>query len=175
MLCIFPCVSFTNGVGKGTDHPRHHRERRYVHVLYEACCPLIVRPGLSSVFVVCVCSPSSLGSLSNVVAVVLVYGFYTMSLNIAITGAIVVKILQYRHLLSQALGERRTLGYAGIISILIESASIIVAYDLFFLIPAAIGHPLANIGRQIGTMIQVCTNKISSTPPHCSVPHSFLH
>jgi len=116
---------------------------------------IISNIGLSCVFTVCVSSPRSMGSPAVVTAIILTYGFYTMLLNIGITGAIVVKILQYRRFIRQALGEGHGAEYIGIISILIESASIIVVYDLFFLIPAVIGHPLANIGRQIGTMVQL--------------------
>ncbi len=128
---------------------------------------------------ICVISPKSVGHPAIVTALVLVYGFYTMLLNVGITGAIIAKILQYRRFLRQALGEKHGIHYISIISILVESASIIVAYDLFFLIPAVIGHPLANIGRQVGTMIQVRSTYTPSplvlflTDPCSAYPSSY--
>ena len=90
-------------------------------------------------------------------ALVLFYGYYTMFLNAAFTFLIVIKILLVRRRLEKLLGRGQGREYLGIVSILVESAAVIVAYDLFFLVPATIGHPLSIIGREIGVIVQVRT------------------
>lgn len=116
-----------------------------------------VETGLSIVFVICNASPTTMGSMVIVRGFILTYGLYTMLLNAGITAAIVTKLLKHRRSVVPILGTDIGMGYYfGVISILVESASIILIYDIFFLVPAVIGHPLSVIGRQIGIMVQVC-------------------
>lgn len=140
------------------------------HLLSIAAEMVIV--GLSLVFIVCVTLPKSLGSPAVLNGFLLAYGFYTLSLNVGITAAIVTRLLQHRRSIGRAFGVDHGIG---IVSILVESAAVIVAYDLFFLIPAVIGHPLSIIGRQIGIMVQVCQFSSKTIPLLIGNPRTLVN
>ncbi|KXN80820.1 hypothetical protein AN958_07256 [Leucoagaricus sp. SymC.cos] len=113
----------------------------------------MINVGLSMLFVVAAAVPASFGSGTS--ALMLLYGFYTFLLNTGITIAIVTALLRQRRRVEQLFGPGHGKAYLNIISIVVESAAVIVVYDLFWLVPAILQHPISLIGFQIGIMVQI--------------------
>ncbi|KAF9007475.1 hypothetical protein BDQ17DRAFT_1539848 [Cyathus striatus] len=77
-----------------------------------------------------------------------------LTLNITVTAIISIHLyLHERHLHAQFPDNQR-LPISGIISMLIESAAIVVVFDLLFLIPFEMGSDLANLPLQLLGYIQ---------------------
>ncbi|KAF8812925.1 hypothetical protein BYT27DRAFT_7335314 [Phlegmacium glaucopus] len=83
----------------------------------------------------------------------LIYGIISLSLNIVLTLMIVIRLYLHRRNITKLLGRRHAAHYTSIISILIESAAVLDVMVIFFLIPFAMGNPIANI--PLSSMVQV--------------------
>lgn len=91
----------------------------------------------------------------NSTAFTLIYGFTSLSLNILLTLMISIRLYFHRRRVYKVLGKRHGSHYTSIISLLVESASIQDVIVLFFLVPFALGSPVANIA--MSTLVQVQT------------------
>ncbi|TRM69184.1 hypothetical protein BD626DRAFT_544008 [Schizophyllum amplum] len=76
--------------------------------------------------------------------------YYSMSLalNILVTLLIVTRLLLYRHRVRTALGVTHGTHYTSLAAMVVESAAIYSVYSLLFLVPFAMGHPLAQLFLQ---------------------------
>ena len=83
----------------------------------------------------------------------LVYVTISFSVNIILTLMIVIRLYLFRRRTTKALGPRHGVHYASIIAILVESAALMDIMLIFFVIPFAMGNPLANI--PLSAMVQV--------------------
>jgi hypothetical protein len=124
--------------------------------------------GLSITFVVCN-TPLAFGSKEQQLKIILAYGIFTMLLNVGITTAIITRLLKHNRFVAPLLGQNSTGYHFGIISILVESAAVLAIHNVFFIVPAAIRHPLSVIGYHIGPMVQVSTNSYYIIPGMASV------
>ena len=86
-------------------------------------------------------------------AFTLIYGVISLSLNIVLTLMIVIRLYLHRRQITKLLGRRHAAQYTSIISMLIESAALLDFMVIFFLVPFAMGNPLANI--PLSTLVQV--------------------
>jgi len=86
-------------------------------------------------------------------AFTLIYGVISLSLNIVLTLMIVIRLYLHRRHITKLLGRRHAAHYTSIISMLIESAALLDFIVIFFLVPFAMGNPLANI--PLSTLVQV--------------------
>ena len=86
-------------------------------------------------------------------AFTLIYGFTSLTLNILLTFMISIRLYFHRRRVYKVLGKRHGSHYTSIISLLVESASILDVIVLFFLIPFALGSSVANIA--MSTLVQV--------------------
>ncbi|TFK35715.1 hypothetical protein BDQ12DRAFT_611226 [Crucibulum laeve] len=84
----------------------------------------------------------------------MVYGIVTLSINVSITMMIVTRLFIHRRHLSRLLGSPNASPYTAIITILVESAALVVLCDIFFLISFALNSWTGNIGFQIWIQIQ---------------------
>ena len=89
----------------------------------------------------------------------LIYGLTSLSLNIVLTLMIVIRLYLHRRSITKSMGRRHAAHYTSIISILIESAAVLVVMTIFFLIPFAMGNPIANI--PLLTMVQIPVRHVS--------------
>ena len=83
----------------------------------------------------------------------LVYVTISFSVNILLTLMIVIRLYLLRRRTTKVLGPRHGVHYTSIIAILVESAAVMDIMLLFFVIPFAMGNPLANI--PLSAMVQV--------------------
>ncbi|KAF8151329.1 hypothetical protein B0H34DRAFT_664418 [Crassisporium funariophilum] len=75
----------------------------------------------------------------------LAYGIVSLTLNVVLTGMIVIRLYLHRQRIAMLVGPRYANQYTSIISMLVESASILYVVVIFFLIPFAMGNALAHI------------------------------
>ena len=68
---------------------------------------------------------------------------------------IVIRLYLFRRRTTKVLGPRHAVHYTSIIAILVESAALMDIMLLFFVIPFAMGDPLANIPMSSGVQVQV--------------------
>ncbi|OBZ67518.1 hypothetical protein A0H81_12740 [Grifola frondosa] len=68
----------------------------------------------------------------------------SLALNISVTILIVLRLLYHRHQITQLLGPGHGAHYIGIATMLIESAALYSGFALLFLVPFALGNPIAN-------------------------------
>ena len=68
---------------------------------------------------------------------------------------IVIRLYLFRRRTTKVLGPRHAEHYTSIIAILVESAALMDIMLLFFVIPFAMGDPLANIPMSSGVQVQV--------------------
>ena len=73
---------------------------------------------------------------------------------------IVIRLYLLRRRTTKALGPRHAVHYISIIAILVESAALMDIMLLFFIIPFALGNPVANI--PLSSMVQIQVRKIIS-------------
>jgi len=83
----------------------------------------------------------------------LLYLLISFSVNIVLTLMIVIRLYLHRRRTIKLLGPRHAVHYTSIIAILVESAALVDVMLIFFLIPFAMGNPLANI--PLSSMVQV--------------------
>jgi hypothetical protein len=83
------------------------------------------------------------------------YFSLSLALNILVTIAIVARLLLYRHRITRALGPAHGSQYAGIATMIIESAAIYSSFSLLFLIPFALNNPISAIFLQALGNVQV--------------------
>jgi hypothetical protein len=84
----------------------------------------------------------------------LVYRFYTFILHTGTTLAIITKLLHHRSAMIKVFGPGHGQLYLNMISILVESAAVIVVYGLMVLVPGLLHHPIFVLGgasRNYGT------------------------
>lgn len=83
------------------------------------------------------------------------YLIVSLALNVLVTVAIVLRLLVYRHRISQALGPNHGSQYTSIVAMLVESASLYSLFSLLLVIPFAIDNPIQNVSLQMLGEIQV--------------------
>jgi hypothetical protein len=88
----------------------------------------------------------------------LVYVSISFSVNILLTLMIVIRLYLLRKRTTNVLGPRHGVHYTSIIAILVESAALMDIMLLFFVIPFAMGNPLANIPLSAMVQVQVRAN-----------------
>ena len=79
----------------------------------------------------------------------------TISLNILVTIAIVIRIQMYRSRLSKALGSHHASHYTSVSAMIVESAAIYSAFAIVLLVTFAINSPVFNIFLQAMSQVQV--------------------
>lgn len=111
---------------------------------------------MGSLYLVQVSAPA--GSPWNVTTInyTLIYAALSLSLNLAITLAVVARLLLYRHRIVRALGRGFGTQYTSVVAMLVESAALYAVFSLLFLIPFGLQNQLANIMLQALGEIQVC-------------------
>ncbi|TFK38932.1 hypothetical protein BDQ12DRAFT_712478 [Crucibulum laeve] len=82
------------------------------------------------------------------------FGYVTISLNIIVTCMVAVRILLHRHSVIRAFGFKHGTHYVGILTMMIESAILVVIFDIFFIVPFSLQNPIANIPQQCMVHIQ---------------------
>ncbi|PPQ64041.1 hypothetical protein CVT24_008854 [Panaeolus cyanescens] len=82
-----------------------------------------------------------------------IYSVISLGLNILLTLMIVIRLFLHRRRIVKAIGQRHGIQYTSIIAILVESAFILDVIVLLFIIPFAVGSPLAN--TFLSTLVQV--------------------
>jgi len=97
-------------------------------------------------------SPWSISTLT------LVYVTISFGVNVVLTLMIVIRLYFFRRRTSKVLGPRHAVHYTSIIAILVESAALVDITLLFFIIPFAMGNPLANIPLSFGTQVQATSS-----------------
>ena len=105
------------------------------------------------IFLVQVSQPST--SPWTISTVTLVYVTLSFSAGIVLTLMIVVRLYLFRRRIVKVLGPRHGVHYTSIITIIVESAAIVDVMLLFFVIPFAMGNPLANIPLSVMVQVQV--------------------
>lgn len=88
----------------------------------------------------------------------LLYVSTSLSLNILLTLMIVTRLYFHRRHTIKLLGRRHATHYTSIITMLVESAAVMDVMFIFFIIPFAIGNPIANIF--LLSMVQVQVRQI---------------
>ncbi|KAF8880530.1 hypothetical protein BD779DRAFT_1675876 [Infundibulicybe gibba] len=73
------------------------------------------------------------------------YGAITLALNVVTTLSIVGRLLVYRRRIVKVLGKSQTLNYSSVVSMLIESAALVVVFYILFLIPSLLSYPISSI------------------------------
>lgn len=83
--------------------------------------------------------------------------FLTITLNVFATGIIVVRLLLHRRRLVRVMGGKSDVGdcYTNIAAILMESAALVVVFDIFFAVTFIKGGPLFNLCSEMIGHIQV--------------------
>ena len=79
----------------------------------------------------------------------------SLSLNIILTAAIVIRLLVHRQKISSTMGPSYGRHYTSVASMIVESASIFSVFSLLFLVPFALNHPLNLIFFQALSIVQV--------------------
>ena len=79
----------------------------------------------------------------------------SFSVNVVLTLMIVIRLYFCRRRTSKVLGPRHAVHYTSIIAILVESTALVDISLLFFVIPFAMGSPLANIPLSFEVQVQV--------------------
>jgi len=79
----------------------------------------------------------------------------SLSLNIIVTSAIVIRLLIYRRRISLFMDSSHGRHYTSIAAMIVESASIFSVFSLLFLIPFAMNHPLNQIFFQALSVVQI--------------------
>ena len=87
----------------------------------------------------------------------------TISLNILVTIAIVVRIQLYRYRLSNVLGSHHAVQYTSVSAMIIESAAIYSAFAIVLLVTFALNSPVFNIFLQAMSQVQVCIHRSKFT------------
>jgi hypothetical protein len=105
------------------------------------------------IFLVRVSQPSS--SPWSISTLTLVYVTISFSLNVVLTLMIVIRLYLFRRRTSKVLGPRHGVHYTSIIAILVESSALMDIMLFFFVIPFAMGNPIANIPLSCGVQVQV--------------------
>jgi hypothetical protein len=103
------------------------------------------------IYLVRVSQPSS--SPWAITTFTLVYVTISFSVNVLLTLMIVIRLYLLRRRTTKVLGPRHAVHYISIIAILVESAALMDIMLLFFIIPFALGNPLANI--PLSSMVQI--------------------
>ncbi|KAK7059077.1 hypothetical protein VNI00_001701 [Paramarasmius palmivorus] len=82
--------------------------------------------------------------------------YYTMSLalNILVTILIVLRLLVYRHRITQAMGSGHGSHYTSLVAMVVESAAIYSSFALCFLVPFSVNSPVAQLFLQALSPIQ---------------------
>jgi len=88
----------------------------------------------------------------------LLYVATSLSLNILLTLMIVIRLYFYRRHTIKLLGHRHATQYTSIITMLVESAAVMDVMFIFFLIPFAMGNPIANIFLLSMVQVQVAAS-----------------
>ena len=105
------------------------------------------------IYLVQVSQPSS--SPWSISTLTLIYAAITFIVNVVLTLMIVIRLYLLRRRTSKVLGPRHAVHYTSIIAILVESAVLMDIILLFFVIPFAMGNPLANTPLSAGVQVQV--------------------
>ncbi|KAI0684496.1 hypothetical protein BC835DRAFT_1293101 [Cytidiella melzeri] len=79
----------------------------------------------------------------------------SLSLNIILTIAIVLRLLAFRRHAVSALGISHGSQYTGIAAMVVESAAIFSVFSLLFLVPFALNHPLNEVFFQPLSGVQI--------------------
>lgn len=79
----------------------------------------------------------------------------SLSLNIIITIAIVLRLLLFRRQIVLLLGKDHGTQYTSIAAMIVESAAIFSTFSLLFLVPFALNHPLNEVFFQALSGVQV--------------------
>ncbi|GJE88770.1 hypothetical protein PsYK624_048560 [Phanerochaete sordida] len=81
----------------------------------------------------------------------------TISLNILVTLAIVIRIQIYRLRLTRILGKHHASSYTGVVAMIVESAAIYSAFAIIVLVTFTINSSVLNIFLQAMSQVQTCT------------------
>lgn len=85
------------------------------------------------------------------------YAISTLSINVIVPLMIVIRLAVHRRRVVKALGVQHGEHYVSIISMFIESASLVSLFVIFFLVPFVMNSPIAIVAIQVAPQIQVCT------------------
>lgn len=95
-------------------------------------------------------------------AVKVATAFYviTVSLNVVLTGLICGRLLRVSKLVSSSLGKESAKMYTGAIAILVESSALYSALGIMYLVPYALGVPIADLFGQLWTKTSVSYQQV---------------
>ena len=83
------------------------------------------------------------------------YFTLSLSLNVLVTIAIVLRLLLYRHRIANVLGTSHGSQYTSIAAMIVESAAIFSAFSICFLIPFALNSSISSIFLQALGQVQI--------------------
>ena len=76
-------------------------------------------------------------------------------LIVGLTLMIVIRLLTFRWRVSSALGSQHSQTYTSIAALLVESATLYAVFNLLFIVPFAVNHPIQNVFIQLLSQVQV--------------------
>ena len=90
-------------------------------------------------------------------AVKVATAFYviTVCLNIVLTALICGRLLQASKYVSSSLGKESAKVYTGAVAILVESSTLYSVFGIMYLVPYALGVPIADLFGQLWTKMSV--------------------
>lgn len=83
------------------------------------------------------------------------YFTLSLSLNVLVTIAIVLRLLSYRHRITNVLGSSHGSQYTSIAAMIVESAAIFSAFSICFLVPFALSSSISSIFLQALGQVQI--------------------
>ena len=86
----------------------------------------------------------------------------TVCLNIVLTGLLCGRLLQVSKHVSSSLGEESAKVYTSAAAILVESSALYTISGIMYLVPYALGVPLADLFGQLWTKMSVSYLQVSS-------------
>lgn len=84
----------------------------------------------------------------------------TVCLNIVLTALICGRLLQASKHVSISLGKESAKVYTGAVAILVESSTLYSVFGIMYLVPFAMGVPIADLFGQLWTKTSVCCSRV---------------
>ncbi|KAJ7622539.1 hypothetical protein FB45DRAFT_838605 [Roridomyces roridus] len=117
------------------------------------CLMFAASVGLGIMWLIQICTTSPFGIFVTINWTI-PYFSLSLSTNILVTIAIVIRLFVYRRRVAKVFGQNHGSQYTSVAAMLVESAFLYSAFSILFLVPFGMINPLANVFLQALSQIQ---------------------